>query len=134
MTHTTNFNLSQWAKSDRIQMADFNADNAKIDAALAALNSRFYLTTYTGDGASTRTFTFPHKPMAIFIARDNYISIAVALQGCPRTQCFDYDSTASPATVWDGDTVTMTFQSHQLRFVNFADNPYTMFALLDPNG
>ena len=34
MTTTTNFNLSQWAKSDRIQMADFNADNAKIEAAL----------------------------------------------------------------------------------------------------
>ena len=34
MTKTTNFNLSQWAKSDRIQMADFNADNSKIEAAL----------------------------------------------------------------------------------------------------
>ena len=35
MTKTTNYQLNQWAKSDRILMADFNADNAKIDAAIA---------------------------------------------------------------------------------------------------
>lgn len=34
--HTTNYQLSQWAADDRIQMDDFNADNAKIDAALKA--------------------------------------------------------------------------------------------------
>ena len=34
MTKTTNYQLNQWAKSDRIMMDDFNADNAKIDAAL----------------------------------------------------------------------------------------------------
>ncbi len=33
--HTPNFNLSQWEKTDKVQMEDFNADNAKIDAALA---------------------------------------------------------------------------------------------------
>ena len=36
MTKTTNYQLNQWAKSDRIMMDDFNADNAKIDAALKA--------------------------------------------------------------------------------------------------
>ena len=34
--HTTNYQLNQWAKSDRVMMDDFNADNAKIDAALKA--------------------------------------------------------------------------------------------------
>ena len=34
MNHTPNYQLSQWAKSDRVLMDDFNADNAKIDAAL----------------------------------------------------------------------------------------------------
>ena len=37
MKKTTNYQLNQWAKTDRILMDDFNADNAKIDAALAAL-------------------------------------------------------------------------------------------------
>ena len=34
MNHTPNYNLSQWEKSDKVLMDDFNADNAKIDAAL----------------------------------------------------------------------------------------------------
>ena len=34
--HTTNYQLSQWETTDRILMSDFNADNAKIDAALKA--------------------------------------------------------------------------------------------------
>ena len=37
MQKTTNYQLNQWVKSDRIQMEDFNSDNAKIDAALKAL-------------------------------------------------------------------------------------------------
>ena len=32
MTQTNNCQLSQWAKTDRIQMEDFNSDNAKIEA------------------------------------------------------------------------------------------------------
>lgn len=37
--HTTNYQLNQWVKSDQVKMEDFNADNAKIDAALAGLSS-----------------------------------------------------------------------------------------------
>ena len=37
MQKTTNYQLNQWVKSDRIQMEDFNSDNAKIGAALKAL-------------------------------------------------------------------------------------------------
>ncbi|WP_312634503.1 hypothetical protein [Oscillibacter sp.] len=35
MDRTEQYQLSRWQKSDRILMDDFNADNAKIDAALA---------------------------------------------------------------------------------------------------
>ena len=34
MNHTTNYSLNQWEADDRIQRVDFNADNAKLDAAL----------------------------------------------------------------------------------------------------
>lgn len=37
MGETGNYQLKQWEKTDRIQMEDFNADNAKIEAALAGL-------------------------------------------------------------------------------------------------
>ena len=36
MKKTANYGLNLWEKTDRIQMEDFNADNAKIEAALAA--------------------------------------------------------------------------------------------------
>lgn len=37
MTYTEHFSLNQWAASDRLMRADFNADNQKLDAALAAI-------------------------------------------------------------------------------------------------
>ena len=33
--YTQNYHLSQWSRSDKVLMEEFNADNAKIDAALA---------------------------------------------------------------------------------------------------
>ena len=38
--HTPNYSLSQWEASDQVKRIDFNADNAKIDAALAALEAK----------------------------------------------------------------------------------------------
>lgn len=35
MQQTEHYKLNQWERTDRIQMEDFNHDNAKIDAALA---------------------------------------------------------------------------------------------------
>lgn len=58
MKKTAQFGLNQWEMSDRIQMDDFNADNAAIEAALAARNCQFYTTTYvgTGDGPAASPF------------------------------------------------------------------------------
>ena len=65
MNKTANFQLTQWEKTDRIMMEDFNRDNAAIDTALksnadkaAALqtalascgNCQIGLSTYTGTG------------------------------------------------------------------------------------
>ena len=36
MEQTANYHLSQWKGEDRILVEDFNADNAKVDAALKA--------------------------------------------------------------------------------------------------
>ena len=37
--HTEHYALNQWLAADQVQRTDFNADNAKIDAALSALES-----------------------------------------------------------------------------------------------
>ena len=83
---TSNYGLSQWSKSDRIQMEDFNADNAKIDAALAAQastlsahaaqlaklgNCQVWTTTYKGTGTvgpdHPTSLTFPKRPVFAMI-------------------------------------------------------------------
>ena len=37
--HTPNYGLSQWERTDAVLMEDFNADNARIDTALNALET-----------------------------------------------------------------------------------------------
>ena len=39
MKQTANYQLNQWEQADRILMADFNADNLKVDGALAGLQT-----------------------------------------------------------------------------------------------
>ncbi len=77
---TTNYQLNQWEPTDAVQRVDFNADNAKIDAALAeheaALavrgNCQVYLYPYIGTGESGPvTFTFPHTPIFFTIQSNN---------------------------------------------------------------
>ena len=79
MNQTENYQLSLWDPEDRIQRTDFNADNAKIEAALAdhaeALagcgNCQIYTTTYTGTGTygegNPTSITFPVQPVLAFI-------------------------------------------------------------------
>ena len=80
--HTPHYNLSQWERNDRILMDDFNADNAKIDAALGVHaaelaklpfcgNCQIYTADYKGTGecgeTHPNTLSFPKKPVWITI-------------------------------------------------------------------
>lgn len=90
MTQTSNYGLSQWEKADRIQMEDFNSDNAKIDAALKASvdavashttalaklgNCQVAYGVYTGTGtygSSNRTrLNFDAKPLLVLVQEAN---------------------------------------------------------------
>ena len=65
--HTPNLNLNQWAENDPVIREDFNADNAKIDAAVAA-KCEVVFGTYTGNGEQTRTISFGFTPSIVFLA------------------------------------------------------------------
>ena len=67
MKKTAQFGLNQWEMSDRIQMQDFNRDNAALEAALAKRNCQFYTASYIGDGEATKSWTFPAKPVLVVI-------------------------------------------------------------------
>ena len=49
--YTTNYRLCQWEPSDKVLRTEFNADNAKIDAAIKAVDDR--LTTVAAGKVST---------------------------------------------------------------------------------
>ena len=118
MEHTENYQLSQWAKQDRIMMEDFNADNQKIDAALkdhaAALtrlpfcgNCQIYAATYVGTGKFGKdypsTMTFPRKPVWITILNNTG---RVQVNILPEDVDYGYSSATSNHKVsvkWSGN-------------------------------
>ena len=105
MNRTNNYNLCQWEETDRVQRTDFNEDNAKIDAAVkavdrrvdglegskasvSALNAlvsrvtaleqpRIYIGSYVGNATASRVISLPWTPTLILIA--GILSSATAL-------------------------------------------------------
>ena len=71
MNQTINFGLNQWSSTDRIRMEDFNADNAKIDAALAGIPKiavGSYIGTGTYGSANPNSLTFDFAPLLLIIS------------------------------------------------------------------
>ena len=130
MTKTTNYQLNQWEKSDRILMDDFNADNQKIDTALGTRNCRFYTSTYNGTGEAEATFTFPGKPILIVISSASMVSIAV--------RSAEYGNTLIPngfyqfKSTWSEKSVLFTNTNNDaLVSANMKNRTYGMFAILE---
>ena len=73
MNQTPNYQLNQWDKTDRIQMEDFNADNAKIEAALnqateiAISASKLHFGTYKGTSSSSQTISLDFTPKIVLV-------------------------------------------------------------------
>ena len=84
--YTENYQLNQWEPEDKVVRTDFNADNAKIDAALGALAAEkadvsaltaltqvvagklsLIAGSYHGDGTASRTIALGATPKAVFI-------------------------------------------------------------------
>ena len=80
MNYTSNYQLHQWEASDRVARADFNADNQKLDAALAAIaasalgGAQLAVGSYTGTGtagaSNPNSLTFSFTPRLVLIASD----------------------------------------------------------------
>ena len=124
-SQTPNYQLNQWSRDDRILMEDFNADNAKIDAAIAghegrvaALercapfwgNCRIYASDYIGTGEFGKdhpsTMTFPKKPVWITILNDTG---QVQVNILPKDIDYEYSSATSNHKVsvkWNGSTLS----------------------------
>lgn len=123
MNKTANFQLTQWEKTDRIMMEDFNRDNAAIDTALksnadgvAALqtalekcgNCRITISSYTGTGtlgeAHPTSLTFAEPPLLVFILgpESGFMARGRAMNA------FQSSSNATPTTTWSADQKTVS--------------------------
>lgn len=146
MKQTSNYQLNQWEKTDRILMEDFNEDNAKVDAALKAQasdmaslaaevakcgNCQVYYTTYTGTGSGSNDFTFPHKPLFISVFGNNIYFFA--LQGAPYgTGRTGGTNSGISYTTWTENSVSWVSYNDSLTYqCNVSGETYYMVALLD---
>lgn len=125
---TPNYALNQWERDDRILMEDFNADNAKIDAALAALESgkaeaaslaalravvagkgscQVVTGQYTGYGqygqSNPNSLTFEKPPVLVLVSGTNTLVMA---RGGSRGYVLQNGTSERIEVSWSGDSLS----------------------------
>ena len=125
--HTTNYNLNQWGAADKVLRTEFNADNAKIDAALkshddelagletaigAKGNCRVCLSSYvgTGEGGSPypNTLTFAARPVLVLIRGEGSTATAYLAGGGPMFIPYS-DGNSTCDAEWSEDLKTVSW-------------------------
>ena len=132
MTQTPNFQLNQWSPEDYVRRTDFNADNLKIDAALAAAgNCRIVTGSYTGTGESgeyhPNTITFEGKPLLVFIVGDRS---CYAMRGCDTADVC-YGSSGSRINLIWGENTLSWYSDSDYTQMNISKKVYRYIALMN---
>ena len=115
MTQTPNFQLNQWSPEDYVRRTDFNADNAKIDAALAAAgNCRIVTGSYTGTGkygyANKNSLTLPFSPVLLLISGGSNGFAVIPMEGENGAAYFG-TTKATWKVTRDGNTISWHMSS-----------------------
>ena len=129
MNYTTNYQLPQWVKEDRIMMEDFNDMAARVDEALGAHEEKLVgvgncivkFGNYTGSGSfgsgNQTTLAFDHKPILIVILPRNQSyntnDRMILLQGAPRAFSFADNSNSCCFVSWSGNSVSWYNETSQ---------------------
>ena len=138
MTKTTNYQLNQWAKSDRIMMDDFNADNQKIDAALAACgNCKISYGSYTGTGEygtahpCSLTFSFEPKLLIIGLYNEGQGDPVHFIKGNTAYFCRNVGGTSGihGTLSFQGNTVSWYSTDSEKHQLNYSGWPYIYLAI-----
>lgn len=146
MEQTPNYALSQWDEQDRILREDFNANNAKVEQALAEQaeqlapiaaqisklgNCQLYTTTYTGTGkVAVITQTFPHKPIVVMVNSSDGKGKAIFSNGMPQVTLMH--NISNPLTLtWNGNSASWYFNGSTETGLNESGKTYYVAALLD---
>ena len=155
MNKTANFQLTQWEKTDRILMEEFNSDNEKIDTALkssadgvAALqtalascgNCKIVYGTYTGSGksgsANPNKLTFDGKPVLVIVQAQsnttNYDFHLRLVRGCGWAVGDRGNYSYTNSVAWGENFVSWTNDDAETQF-NLQGSVYSYIALI-PTG
>lgn len=133
MKQTDHYQLNQWEADDRILMGDFNADNAKLDAALAGQsgllatlaaalaakgNCSIAVTSYKGSGGSRNstptqptTVQFQKKPAFFIIKGPTALLFATGesqAATCISPNMHGETAFLSPSLTWSGSLVSIS--------------------------
>lgn len=118
------------------QAPAINAENLnKIEAALVERSCQLYTTSYVGNGDTeyTRTLTFPHRPMLVYIGGSKDFT--------PILSWFRDSRYARSALGSSVSNIEMTYTDNSISWtyggaafaLNVKDTTYTVLALLDAN-
>jgi len=146
MTHTQNYNLTQWDPADRILREDFNADNAAIDTALGDHNAAIkaleaqkgncilYTTSYGGNGrygqSNAVKLTFPRKPYLVIVSGgDVHLVLVQGISTCHVTSSTTY----LLSVTWSGNSVSW-WDGEAYGMMNSNNKTYFVAALLKADG
>ena len=128
--YTEYYDLCQWEATDQVQRTDFNADNAKIDAALAGKgNCRLYTGSYVGTGTKEQSFTFPAKPYFAAIMGGSFFIIMA--HGITSTVSLSSFRQTSVDIAWTGNTASWEVHNYDQDACNTENVTYQVIALLD---
>lgn len=126
---TPNYKLSRWAGTDRVLVEEFNDNWDKIDTALSNRNCQFYTESYVGNGETTKSFTFPGKPIMVIIVCHN--NVTYLLRSAPvGVAAFGNVLFEFPRGEWTDHSVTIS-HSDTGRICNVNTLPYGLFAILE---
>ena len=153
--YTTNYQLNQWEARDQVLRTEFNQDNQKIDTALAANaeaiaaevvartalaetvagkgNCQLHYSAYTGNGNTSRTFTFSGPPRFLCIMGGGSDYFLLAVQGAPFSVCYGNGTKDYGTPSWSGNSVTITVvDDYRTDFIcNASGKSYFLIALTE---
>lgn len=145
---TTNYQLSQWVKSDQVKMEDFNADNAKIDEVLGEHaeklagcgNCSVETFSYSGVGTigdgKVRRLNFSKRPMFFMITGGSSATILWANGTCNygvfygRTHSSTSAFMGAPRIIWSGPSAILD-DSDPIPRMDTNGETYYVVAFLD---
>ena len=122
LTQTVSGKASQADLNSLTQTVDGLADQVDLRG-----NCQIYYTTYTGDGAKSKTLTFPRKPLSVKIMGD--FMVLHAIQGMPRTINHNHNGGSGEQcmAVWSGNSLTWSGDNYLL---NDSGETYYVVALM----